>query len=266
LKNDLAQGLVKGASQATEIGQSIVALLDKGRPAQAHELLAPVLAQRTPFRLLDRIGQAVGAAQGPHVEEFLERVAAERAQGSWPVIGSALGQRLGEDPGDALARCRRYIVTADVWYAADTLGERVPGPGLVACLGQTLALMGPWREDENQWVRRATGVAVHFWAKRSRGASERIPEAKALLAFLEPLLEEKEIAAAKGIGWGLKSLGRHYPAQVTAWLREQLAGQGRQPRAVVLRKARTYLGEDAPGRRLGRRPHLSRRVSPGNLT
>jgi hypothetical protein len=252
LREDSAAGLVTRSRQATELGQSIAALLEEERLAQAYDLLAPVLANRTPFRLLDRIGRAVGAAWSSQADQFLERVADGRAEGSWPVIGSALGQRLGEEPGGALARCRRYIAAADVWYGADILGERVPGPGLVAYFEQTLALLAPWREDENRWVRRATGVAVHFWAKRSLGAPERVAEAEALLAFLEPLFEERGNDAAKGIGWGLKSLGKHYPGQVTAWLRAQLIDQGRRPRAIVLRKACTYLGKDVPGRWLHR--------------
>jgi hypothetical protein len=49
--------------------------------------------------------------------------------------------------------------------------------------------------------------------------------------------------AVKGIGWGLKTLGRHYPRLVADWLVDRLAEGGRH-RALVLRKALTYLPDD----------------------
>jgi len=42
-----------------------------------------------------------------------------------------------------------------------------PGPALVARFNKALPELSPWRRDENCWVRRMVGVAVHFWAKRS---------------------------------------------------------------------------------------------------
>ena len=95
----------------------------------------------------------------------------------------------------AFARCRAFIVAAGVWYATDILGERVPGPGLVAHFPPALEQLSPWREDGNRWVRRTVGISVHFWAKRSRGRADYAPQAEALLAFLEPLfadLDESE--------------------------------------------------------------------------
>ena len=98
----------------------------------------------------------------------------------------------------------------------------------------------PWRTDANRWVRRTVGVAVHFWAKRSRGTPELTPQAETLLEFLTPLFGEWEMDAVKGVGWGLKTLGRHYPDLVASWLERQLQ-QGHRHRALMLRKARTFL-------------------------
>jgi 3-methyladenine DNA glycosylase AlkD len=100
----------------------------------------------------------------------------------------------------------------------------------------------PWREDTNHWVRRTVGVAVHYWAKRSRG--EGSVKAKRLLTFLEPVFEEKEIQAVEGIGWGLKTLGRYYPELLADWLAVQVVQKERSYHSVTLRKALTYLSED----------------------
>ncbi|MEA3340827.1 MAG: DNA alkylation repair protein [Chloroflexota bacterium] len=225
--------------EARGLGESIAGRVRTGQIEQAYALLAPVLAERTPFRLLGLIGEAVGAGPLEPVNAFLDRIAAERTEGGWVVIGKALGQQLGRDPVGAFARSRGYIVAADIWYGADILGERVPGPALLADFQPSLALLAPWREDENRWVRRTVGVAVHFWAKRTRG--ERAAEAEALLVFLSPMFEEWQMEVVKGVGWGLKTLGRYYPKLMTDWLAQQI---GRRHRALMLRKALTYLSEE----------------------
>jgi len=226
------------APEADQVGSRVARLVQGGQLDQAYALLAPILAARTPFRLLDRIGAAVGAGPLETANAFLERIASGRTEGGWVVIASALGQQLDRDLERALERCRACVVGADIWYATDILGERVPGPALVQNLEPTMALLAPWREHANRWVRRTVGVAVHFWTKRS--LEDR---AQALLAFLEPMFEERDLDAIKGVGWGLKTLGRHYPEMVTEWLAQQSA-QRRHPRALMLRKALTYLSPE----------------------
>ena len=229
------------ARQATALGHHIAGLAESGAPKRAYEQLAPVLAERTPFRLLCRVGEPVGAVSLPAANVFLRLVAAERTEGGWVVIGTVLGQQLGRDPAGAFARCRAFTIAADVWYGADILGERVPGPALVASFPASLSLLAPWREDESRWVRRMVGVAAHFWAKRSRGSADLSEGAGALLTFLEPMFEEWNMAAVKGVGWGLKTLGRHYPDLMVEWLPRQL---DRRHRALMLRKALTYLSAE----------------------
>lgn len=113
------------ARTADQLGADITNLICDGRLDEACERLVPVLAARTPFRYLDRIGGAVGAGPCAAADAFLDRIAAGTTEGSWPVIGSALGQRLEHDLLGALQRCREFIVTAGVWYGADLLGTRV---------------------------------------------------------------------------------------------------------------------------------------------
>jgi hypothetical protein len=42
------------------------------------------------------------------------------------------------------------------------------------------------------------------------------------------------------VGWGLKTLGRYYPDLMADWLAQQV---GRRHRALMLRKALTYLSD-----------------------
>ena len=178
--------------EARELGKRIAVLVQSGQIAQAYAPLSPVLAERTPFAMLRRIGEPVGA--GPLEEAcpeydrranaFLERIATDKTEGGWVVIASVLEKQLDRDLAGAFARCRDFIIAADVWHGTDTMGEGVVGQALVRHFEPALDLLSPWRADANPWVRRAVGTGVHFWAKRSRGAAELVDKAKTVLALL----------------------------------------------------------------------------------
>jgi 3-methyladenine DNA glycosylase AlkD len=239
-------------SEAKIIGQNLANLVRTGEIEAGYTLLIPILSQRTSFSALGQIGSSLGECPLDSVNNLLEKLAADKTMGGWVVIGSALGSQLDRDFEGAFDRCRGYIVASDVWYGADIQGERVPGPALVNNFQFALEELTTWRDDPNRWVRRTVGVSVHYWAKRSRGKDERADQAKELLTFLSPLFTEWEMDAAKGVGWGLKTLGRYYPDLVTPWLVEQISDPQRRYRALMLRKAMTYLPDDQKGEILSR--------------
>lgn len=230
--------------EAQALGQRISAHLQSNQTTQAYALLTPVLAERTPFIMLRRIGAEIEHESLGNLDAFLTCIASDRTEGGWVVISGLLAAYLDRDLAGALNRCHDFIIEADIWYAADTLGEWVVGQALVDNIQSTLDLIAPWREDKNPWVRRAIGTSVHYWAKRSRGTDVLSQQAEDLLSFIEPLFEEREMEAIKGIGWGLKTLGKHYPEHTAHWLEKQVVQQQRPYRALMLRKALTYLSEE----------------------
>lgn len=229
------------AAQARTLGTRIAAVLSDQDVKGAYGILAPVLAERTPFRLLDLIGAGCTEVPINIMDSFLNLVAEERTEGGWVVIAAALNAARENGSTGILERCRSYIIAGDVWYAADIFAERVPGPALLGDFYGTLASLDAWRSDPNHWVRRAVGVAIHFWAKRSGGDTNLKENAHDLLQFLEPMFTEWNMDAAKGIAWGLKTLGRYYPDSTSTWLEGQLRQEGHRYRAIMLRKALTYL-------------------------
>jgi hypothetical protein len=226
--------------EADALGIEIAGLVKAGRAAAGFRALERHLSRRTPFRLLDRIGARIGEGPLRRTNAFLEEIARGKAMGAWPLIGSALAVQLEPDFEGALERCRAFLIFADVWYAADTLAERVPGAALVSHFGRALAVLKTWRADPDRWVRKSAGVAVHLWTKRSRGEARHLPKVRRALAFLAPLFSEQDLDAAKGIGWSLKTLGRYYPDAAAPWLVRQV-GRVRSFRPLMLRKATTYL-------------------------
>jgi hypothetical protein len=232
--------MITNTKEADTLGITLAGLVKAGRIAQALAAVDPILSSKVPFRLLDRIGTRIGDGPLPETNAFLETIARGKAMGAWPLIGSAQAAQLGRDLEGALMRCRAFIILADVWYAADTLAERVPGEALVTDFNRALAVLKGWRSDPDRWVRKSAGVAVHLWTKRSRGEARHLPKVKKLLAFLAPLFTEEDLDAVKGIGWALKTLGRSYPDAVAPWLVRRV-GRARTCRALMLRKATTYL-------------------------
>ena len=239
------------AAEATAVGKRVSELIQTGDLGSARNLLLPVLTRRTPFRALDRIGEEIGAGSLPSSISFLGSIAAEGTLGGWPVIGCALAREADRDQSGAFERCQSFIVAADVWYATDILGERVPSRSLAQDFDRTLALLEPWRGNPNRWIRRAVGVGVHVWAKRSRGTPALAPRALTLLTFLEPMFEEDVLDAVKGIGWGLKTIGRFYPRELASWLHRQVVVAGRRYRKLMLRKALACLPPDQRALALG---------------
>ncbi len=141
--------------------------------------------------------------------------------------------------GQRVYNLSRYILQAGVWHATDAIAERVLGEGPRADFETALSLLEGWREEVNPWLRRALGVAVHLYAKRERDQPE---QAARLLDLLEPLFEERDTAALKGVGWGLKTIGKFYPDLFVSWLREQMASK--KPRKLMVRKAVTHLPDE----------------------
>ena len=223
------------------LGNQLSVLLEGGLYHQAHDLLSPILAQKTPFPLLGRIGAKLGSGSPAQVNPFLDQVAAGQTMGGWVVLGDALRVQYFLYPGSSAAfeRCRAAAILADVWYGADILGERLPGSALAVDFETALDLLSPWRSDTNRWARRMVGVAVHVWAKRAHGAPQNASQAGQLLDFLECMFTEQDYDAVKGVGWGLKTIGKFYPALATDWLQHQVLRGGFRP--LMLRKALTYL-------------------------
>jgi 3-methyladenine DNA glycosylase AlkD len=236
--------ILSGAKEARRLGGEIAEEINKENISSAYKIIFAYLNDRNPFRLLDLVGGALTNCPRSYLDPFLDMVAEAGSQGGWVVIASALHSLSGANARDIFNKCKGYIIQADVWYACDIFGERVTGPALLSDFNQTLKLFSSWRCDSNPWVRRAVGVAVHFWAKRTRGEEPHHNNARILLDFISPLFEEKDMRAAKGVGWGLKTIGRYYPLIAYEWLTNALVVEKRQPLVIVKRKALTYLPDE----------------------
>nr|MDO8099689.1 DNA alkylation repair protein [Candidatus Njordarchaeota archaeon] len=205
--------------------------------------LRPILDVEYPFSKLDRLGREIGEAAHSAPSLFfkvLDRIVDYNVMGSFPIVGQALVPLLRDDIDEVMKKSREYIVKGDKWYVCDIIGERSLGYALIEYFDKTIPWFERFLKDENKWVKRSVGVAIHFFSKRVRNEPEKT---RRLLNLIEPYIEVKQADVVKGIGWGLKTIGKYHPETLASFLKNQLQAKKKLSK-LMLRKATTYLGLD----------------------
>ena len=207
------------------------------------DLFKPILEKKCPFSKLDLIGRNLGLNLKDKPELLIKGfdiLIESNKMGSYVIVSQGLSQLMPENIDLIMEKSRQYMTYGDKWYVCDIFGERSIGMSLVNHFDITLPWIEKYLQDENKWIRRSAGVSIHFFSKRILDRKERT---LILLNILEPHIEEKQIDIVKGIGWGLKTIGKYHPEVLTEFLLEQLSKEKKISK-IMLRKALTYLPDD----------------------
>ena len=113
------------------------------------------------------------------------------------------------------------------------------GQALVGYFASTVSILEKMALTEEPEVRRSIGVAVHFFAKRR---PEEVDEMRRLLSLLSLLVEDRRVFVVKGVGWGIKTIGKYHPELAAEFLEEIL--ETKRVSKLMLRKATSYLSEE----------------------
>ena len=223
---------------AETIASKAETLIREGDPEETCLVLDQLAFGRTKFPILDRVGARLGQAslQTPSLLDALDRMIPRGSVGYYVVVGSALAPLLESDMMTCLRKTAEYIVIGNDWAKCDSIAERVWGRALVCNFPQAYDYLARMRDHDNRWIRRAVGVAVHYFAKKRPTATA---ELRKLLALLAPMLGERNRDAIKGVGWGLKTIGKQQPKLLTTFLKNNT--KRAHPTKLMLRKATTYL-------------------------
>jgi 3-methyladenine DNA glycosylase AlkD len=203
------------------------------------KVLNPVLDVKVPFPLLDEIGKRLGEAgklERQRYFQVFDEIVATYKMGGYVIVGQALAQFLETELEASIRKAAEVVVKGQEWYVCDIVGERVLGQALVDYFEPAILLLEQMVALEDQEVRRSIGVAVHFFAKRRPAEAERL---RRLLSLLSLLIEDKRVFVVKGVGWGLKTIGKYQPKLVEEYLQEILGTK--RVSKLMLRKATTYL-------------------------
>ena len=223
-----------------QIAKDFTKYIQKKQFKTAAEQLNPVLNKKCPFSKLDLLGKLIGSEAKNQPDLFLrafDHIIDSQLMGGFVVVGESLVSLLETDFETALYKSREYIIKGSTWYVCDIIGERSIGKATVKHFEKTLPFLRGFLEDENKWVKRSAGVAIHFFAKRVRDEPQK---AKALLDLLAPHIEEKQVDIVKGIGWGIKTIGRIYPDVAVPFLIDQLKEKKKLSK-LMMQKALKYL-------------------------
>lgn len=223
------------------IADKVVSLIKEDRNYElVVSTLKPILESKIPFPKLDLLGKIIGQAGVTQPERFFppfDKIIDYNALGSYVIVGQALTYFLKDNFEMVMEKSREYIIKGDEWYFSDTIGHRSLGQALVDYFGQTIPWLETFLRDENKWVRKSVGIAIHCFSHRVLDEPEKI---KRLLNLIEPYLEEKESDVVKGIGWGLKTIGKYHPDILVPFLKKQVQAK-KNISKLMMRKALTYL-------------------------
>ncbi len=226
-----------------ELSKAITSKIEGEEYSEALGTLTPILDKKVKFYKLDKLGLELGHNNLKEKEKFLrflDIVIDYEAMGGYVIASKSMIPFLDDDLDTVMKKSREYILKGNVWHVCDNISERSIGLGLVDHFEETLPWLDKFLSSGEPWLQRSTGVAIHFYTKRVRDDPEGIEK---LLELIEPYLEVKSKDSVKGLGWGLKTMGRYYPDVLIPFLKDQRKS-GRDVSRIIWRKALTYLDEE----------------------
>jgi 3-methyladenine DNA glycosylase AlkD len=146
--------------------------------------------------------------------------------------------RFPEDEALVWAEARRWVPTFDAWAVADHACKAVERR-LLADPGR-LDVAEAWTRDPNMWVRRAALVATLPWSKANHPDEAERAARERVLGWAAALVGDRDWFIQKAVAWWLRSLSRHDPERVRAFL----AGPGAGLKPFARREAARRLPED----------------------
>ena len=241
---------------ARSTAKRLVEAINREDKEEFWSLLNPVLDAKVPFTLLDEIGRILGEAgrsDSPRYFGVFDTIIASDKMGGYVIVGQALSAFFETELEASINKATEIVTKGQTWYVCDIIGERVLGQALVDYFESAIPVLEQKTVLNGQEIRRSIGVAVHFFAKRRPRDVERMEQ---LLQLLAGLVDDRRVFVVKGVGWGLKTIGKHQPKLVEDFLEKTL--ESKKISKLMLRKATTYLDDNAKERLLECWQHKTR--------
>jgi 3-methyladenine DNA glycosylase AlkD len=123
----------------------------------------------------------------------------------------------------------RHLHECRTWALVDPLAGWVTAE-LAARDATVLPHLDRWVTDDDFWVRRSAVLALRKLLQQDR-------ELERFFRYADQLLPEREFFIRKVIGWVAREVAARHPAEVSAWLRANMARMN----MVTLREPVKYL-------------------------
>ena len=234
---------------ARSTAEKLVEAVESDNKELFWDVLNPVLDSKVPFPYLDEMGKILGTKgkqdHQRYFDEFDEIIEANK-MGGYVIVGQALAQLLETQLKPSIYKAKEAVIKGKTWYVCDIIGERVFGQALVDHFEPAFRVIQKMTSTQEQEVKRSIGVGVHFFAKRRPKDVDRM---KHLLSMLTVMVEDKRVFVVKGVGWGLKTIGRHQPKLIEDYVQNVL--KTKNVSKLMLRKATKYLDDETKQKLLG---------------
>ncbi len=226
------------SQRAAELALECSAHLAQDNMAGFWSCLQPVLESKLSDESLALFGEILGEQAAKDPERYFrafDEMIAKQSTGCYVIVGKALTRMLETHFERCCDRARDYIAQGQSYETADFVGQSVLGEALVKYFDQTVVVLKSLSHDESRWVRRAVGAAVQFFSEEVRDADQTAR----LLELTLPLMGSEDDVVLKGVGWGLKTVGRYHPELLERFLKTHIGR--RDISAAVVKHAVAYL-------------------------
>ncbi len=112
----------------------------------------------------------------------------------------------------------RWVPMFDAWAIADHACSA--GARRLVVAPARLDTVEGWTCDENKWVRRAALVMTLPWSKMPHPSADDRARRERILGWAAGYVGDHDWFIQKSIGWWLRSLSKHDPARVEAFVAE----------------------------------------------
>ena len=128
-----------------------------------------------------------------------------------------------------------WVPTFDAWAVADHAASA--GSRRLSADPSRLDEVEAWTTHENFWVRRAALVFTLPWSKGRHLSADDEARRERILGWAAGYADDREWFIQKSVGWWLRSLSKHDPARVSAFLDDH----GERLKPFARREASKYL-------------------------
>jgi len=226
------------SQRAAELALECSAYLSEDDLGAFWSCLQPVLKSKLSDDSLALFGEILGEEAAKDPERYFrafDEMIAKQSSGCTVIVGKALSKMLETHFDQCCDRARTYIAQGESYETADFVGQSVLGEALVRYFDQTVGVLKNLSHDESKWVRRAVGAAVQFFSEEVRD----VDQTGRLLELTLPLMGSDDDVVLKGVGWGLKTIGRYHPELLEKFLKTHIGR--RDISATVVKNAVAYL-------------------------
>ncbi|MEL6679090.1 MAG: DNA alkylation repair protein [Pseudomonadota bacterium] len=203
------------------IAEALAALEAKADPVKAGEMAAYHKAERRYLGVT--VPEVDGLVKGWRAElDVAGRVALAGALWDSDIHEAriAAGKLLTQArirPDDAVwAEVQRWVPTFDAWAISDHAAGA--GSRRLVADPSRLETVEAWTEDPNKWVRRAALVFTLPWAKLPHPKPQERADRDRILGWAARYAEDPDWFIQKSVSWWLRTLSKHDPARVEAFM------------------------------------------------